>query len=476
MCSRTDNTETPEDHGETQSPRFTRRNHRLAVLNGIFGQIAIVFVHPELVLVGMIYALAGDAVEKRTLLYLAAVVTVVSKAGMLGPQLIVGSFLEHRRDKKPMYVMLLIIRAIAYCVMIGSVYLVGCDYVSMALGLGLFFAAYLVVCVCAGSSHVIYTDIIARIIPIGRMGRFIGLRNFLGLGLGMAAGFFVIQGTLTHVRLPHNYAVLITTGGFFAILAMAVFVKTRAPDGPRAKERTSLLQSLRRGFDWLKVDHNYRCYLWLRVAFRTNYLGLAFFIPYGIEHMCRSGDVTEVAALTGVMVATEKGSRWLTALLWGMVTDRRGFRTCLVGGGIGFMLMPVLALAAPHVPTLFEVGIPFTDAVLTLPLCVYLLALAAWGAAMQGSIIGGNRFYIGSAPPHRRISYMGFQNTVTSPLTLLPLAGAALAVRFGVGIIFWVVAAGSILYLVSALRMIPEHKAVAGRDEVVIDNFHVGGS
>ncbi|HUV39493.1 MAG TPA: hypothetical protein VMY39_07750, partial [Planctomycetota bacterium] len=141
-----------------------------------------------------------------------------------------------------------------------------------------------------------------------------------------------------------------------------------------------------------------------------------------------------------------------------------------------FLLMPVLALAAPRLPTVFELTLPGTDAVLTFPLCVYLLALAAWGAAIQASIIGGQRFTIGSAPPHRRISYMGFQNTVTSPLTLLPFAGAALAARFGVEVVFLIVVASSLLYLTSALRIIPEHKAVARRDGLLVDEFHAGGA
>jgi len=136
----------------------------------------------------------------------------------------------------------------------------------------------------------------------------------------------------------------------------------------------------------------------------------------------------------------------------------------------------MLALSAPHLPTGFETSVPFSSVVLTLPICVYLLALAAWGAAIQGSIVAGNRFYIGSAPPHRRISYMGFLNTVTSPLTLLPLAGAALAAQFGIETIFMVVLAASLLYLLDAVRMIPEHKAVARRDGVLIDEFHAGGA
>jgi len=474
--SRIESSSRPPGESQDLSLEDVRRNTRLGIVNGVLGQVAMVFVHPELVLVGMIYALASDTLGRTSLLYLAAAVTVVSKAGMLGPQLLVGSLLEHRSDKKPTYAKLMVLRAFCYGIMIIAVYLVGTDRVSMTWGLSVFFATYLVVCLCAGSGHGIYTDIIGRVIPIARLGRFIGLRNFLGGAAGFVASLFLLQAILGLLDLPLNYVVLIATGACFSIVAMVVLLKTHAPEGARAKERTTLLQSVRRGFDWIKVDHNYRCYLGLRIAFRINYLGLAFFFPYGKEQLCRSGDLSEVLALTGMMVAAERGSRWLTALFWGRLADRRGFRTCLVGVGIGFLLMPMLALSAPHLPTGFETSVPFSSVVLTLPICVYLLALAAWGAAIQGSIVAGNRFYIGSAPPHRRISYMGFLNTVTSPLTLLPLAGAALAAQFGIETIFMVVLAASLLYLLDAVRMIPEHKAVARRDGVLIDEFHAGGA
>ena len=470
MCSRTIEAESEAVPGVTQAAAIVRHNRRLGVLNGVIGQVGIDFLHPELILAGMIMALTGN-------IFLVALVTIISKAGMLAPQLLVGSFLEHRPRRRPYYYGLLVARGIGYILMVGSIYLMASGVISQNVGLTLFFAAYLWVCVCMGSAHVIFQDMVGRLIPIERLGGFLGTRSSIGGLLAFVTALAVVQPIVEWKAVPYNYLILFIIGSVVMIVASGIFCMTHEQDGPRAKERTTLRESLSRGFNWLRTDRNYRCYLWLRAAFRINYLGLAFFVPYGVERLQSARGASDVLALGGIMVAVHKLSRVLAALVWGKVADRRGFRTCLLGAGISFLLIPVLAPVAPTLPELFVVRVPFTKtAALNLPLCVYLLALAAWGAATQGSIIGGQRFLIGSAPPHRRISYVGFLNTVTSPLTLLPLAGAALAATFGLWTIFIVVAAASLLYLVNVLRMVPESKAVAGRDEGVADEFYDAGS
>ncbi|KPJ73180.1 MAG: hypothetical protein AMS14_06675 [Planctomycetes bacterium DG_20] len=183
---------------------------------------------------------------------------------------------------------------------------------------------------------------------------------------------------------------------------------------------------------------------------------MTFFIPYGEQTLRSSGDVAGVAVLGGLMVATFKLSRLASSAVWGWMADARGDRAVLIGAGIGFTVAPALALAAPVLPEAFRLPIPMTGRSLDLPLLVYLAALVAIGAAFQASIIGGNRFLVGRAPPRRRLSYVGFLNTVTSPLTLLPLLAAAVAGHFGMTMLFAVIVAAGLLYLFWAVRVRPE--------------------
>jgi hypothetical protein len=476
------------------APGHSRRNYVLGTLNGIVGAVSMDFIHPELILAGLVMALTGSY-------WLVALVTIINKAGSLVPQLQVGAYVEHKPRKRPFYVALTLVRLAAAAVLLVAIH-------SMPAGaawtLAAFFAAYLVWCVCGGAGHVIFLDMVGRLIPLRRVGTFFGTREFWGGILSLVAGWLIIQpildsnrglvareaaprptapsppdaydphagapapsaassvaarrvaDPLVRTRVADNYLLLAAVGGALSVLAMTLLAASREEPGPRARRPTTLRESLRRGFRWLREDPDYRAYFWLRISFRITYLALAFFIPFGVARLRYTAHPLGVVALGGIMLATIKGSRVLASALWGRVVDRLGDRACLVAAGSLFSLGPALMLLAPVLPHAFSLRVPFTDAVLDLPLAAYLVALAVVGAAFQASIIGGNRFLIGHAPPHRRISYVGFLNTVTSPLTLLPALGALVAQTLGVTALYVGIAGGGILFLVWALRLSPD--------------------
>ena len=428
----------------------TRRNFVLGILNGTVGAVAMDFMHPELILGGLIYALTESPM-------LVALVTIINKAGALVPQLFVSGHAEHLPRKRPIYVIMTVVRAAAGVGLVLAIWMLARGVNPMTLGL--FFGVFLVAQVSGGSGHVVFLDMTGRLIRHDLLGRFLGLRELVGGSLSLVAGLLVVQRVLERYELPHNYTVLAAVGVVLSTTAMLMLCAWREAPGPRARRRTTLRESVERGMRWLRSDHNYRLYFWLRVAFRVNYMALAFFIPYGAERLTRAGGAVGVAVLGGVLVATFKLSRVLSSLYWGRLADHAGYRSCLVGAGIGFTLAPLLALLAPELPAAFTVGIPLTRVVLDLPLCVFLGALATLGVGFQGSVIGGQRFLIVGAPAHRRISYGGFLNTLTSPLTLLPLAGGLVVRYLGAGTLFVALVGGGVLYLITASRMIPERAA-----------------
>jgi MFS family permease len=423
-----------------------RRNFRLGLLSGSLGTLAFDFLDPELVLAGMIYQLTHHN-------FLVALVVIMHKAGMLAPQLWVGSRLEHLPRKGRYFVAVTVVRAAALALVVGSIGIV--VHTGALWPLGLFFAAYLVSCASGGSGHVIFMDMAGRTIPAQRVGTFFGLRHFLGGLASVVVGLVLIQPVVAHVKLPLNYLILVAIGAAVSVASMTVWSLTKEDAGPTARRRGSLGESLRRGVRWLKEDRDYRAYLLLRVSFRICHVALVFFIPFGQERL-RYDSPGGIALLAGIMVASRKASRVGASLVWGRLVDRLGYRCAMLGGGICFALAPWLMLRAPQLPEAFRLVLPGLEGGLSLPICVYLLALMVHGAGQQGMIIGGSRFLVRSAPPHRRISYVGFMNTITSPLTLLPLLGAWVADAYGMDVLLVGVMGGGVLALAAALYMRPE--------------------
>ncbi len=416
-----------------------RRNHVLGVAAGAIGGMGQAFLRFELIFVGLIYALTESYM-------CVAIASVINKGGALAFQLLASTLLEHRPKKMPYYALIILLRATAYASLIGVMCLLTPD-VGPAL-LTLFFAVFLLTQIFGGTSHVLYMDMVGRMIPRHRLGSYFGARNFLGSALAIAAGLCIVQPLLKNVPLPSNYLLVVLIGAVLSTASMIVFTRCREEDGPSAKQRTTLRESLGRGAQWLRTDHNYRMYFWVRVTFRVNVLGFAFFIPYGSEKL--GGDPKSFALLGGLLVAIYQASRVLFSVVWGRLADRTGFRACFVGAGVCFVLAAALALLAPRLPAVFALPLPGLTTCLDLPLAVYLLALMAIGAGMQASMIGGSHFIVSCAPPDRRPSYLGFANTVTSPLALLAIPIALLAAHIDVPVVFLLPGLAS---LAAALRM-----------------------
>lgn len=428
-----------------ENARHSRRNHLLGVVSGMFAGTARDFLHPTLILAGLIYTLTGSTL-------LVALVTILNKAGVLAPQLLVSRFVEHTPRRRPYFIAVTVVRCTAFAALVGAMWLLSGS--TTTLTLTLFFAVYLLTRISGGVGHVIYTDMVGRLIPPHRVGAFLGMRRFLGGSLAILAGMAIIQPILSGVEFPGNYVLLAGIGTALVIVDMTTFSMCREEPGPSADDPTTVGESLRRGMEWLKEDRNYRCYFWMRVAFRINYLALAFFIPYGTEQL-ESG--AGMALLGGIMVATMKLSRVGGSALWGKVADLKGSRATLIGAGAFMLMAPALALLAPMLPPVFAFPLPGVERSLDLPLLVYLLALASMGFGIQANGIGGKRFLITSAPKERRPSYVAFLNTITSPLTLLPLLGAWVAQQAGMRVLFALLLGGGLLSLTSALRMNPTH-------------------
>jgi MFS family permease len=432
------------------SPRapHVKRNYRLGIAGGSLATVANDFIDPELILAGLIYASTGSKM-------LVGILAIMNKLGGLGPQLLAGSLLEHRKDKMSWYIWAMVIRAFALASLTASIFMLAKGFNTFTVTL--FMLSYLVICICGGFTYVITMDMIGRMIPPGKLGAYLGFRNFGGQAIAIVAGIFVIQPILGKGG-NYSYFILAIIGSLLVMISMMMFSLCKDHEHKTASRPSSMLMSLRRGFKWVRIDRNYRLFFWQRVMFRFEYLGLAFFIPYGKDVLMKESG-TNIAILGGVMVATMKASRMVASIMWAKTMDPRKCKLCLLCGGAGFAVAAALALVAPVLPIVYHVALPMTHLGLTLPLTIYLLALAMLGLANESLNIGGDTFVMSSAPGHRRLTYVAFTNTVTSPLTLLPILVAWIANLIGVTSIFFVVLASGLTTVWLARKMTYVQKA-----------------
>lgn len=422
---------------------YAPQNHLRGVIAGSINRPAMNFIHPELIIGGMIFALTGSTV-------LVAVALIINKAGAFVPQLLVSSFLEHHNRRRPFYVFISIARAVLMIALTGSIWLLSLGVTP--LHLTLFFIAYLFLCLANGMTQIIFNDMAGRLIFPHRVGSFLGMRMFLGGGVGIVAGIAVIQPILSTWSIPTSNAILASIATVLLIVGMTIWCFCREEPGDSAKNPTTLKETIRRGMKWLREDKSYRNFLWLRMGFRVSYLALVFFIPYGQQQLSHQSKA-DIVVLGGIMVAIYQLADVLASGVWGKVTDRLGSRTTLIGSSVLMFLAPTLALIAPALPRAFVFDLPYLSTAFDLPLIVYLLGLATLGVGIRGLMIGGNRFLIITAPPHRRPSYFAFVNTLSCPLTVLPLVGAWLGQVAGMPALFVFAGAGSLICFISALHM-----------------------
>jgi MFS family permease len=430
-----------------------RRNHSLGVTAGTFAGMAVVFFQPELIIGGLIYALTGST-------WVLALVPIINKAGGLTPQLLAGTRMEHLARRRPLFVLLTFIRVTGFAALTFTVYLL---YLHPgAWTLSLFLGLYLLICVSGGTTYVVFMDMVGRLIPTHRVGSFLGMRQMLGGGMGVLLALLVLHPILSspHLELPLNYLVVFGIGTLLVALDMGTFTFCREEPSEAPANRTTLGQSLRRGIQWIQHDHNYRCYLYSRVAFRIAYLGLAFFIPYGTIRLGYGKDPRALAELAGIMIAMARLISIASSAAWGRLADHYGSRVTMIAGGGFLTLAPLIALSSPQMPEAFSLPLPFSKVSLTLPLLTWLLSLAAFWTGIRANILGGHRFLVIHAPPSQRAAYVAFNNTITSPLTLLPLAGAWLAETGGMDALFVGVACGGLLSIFAAWRMHPDTTAL----------------
>ncbi|MEI2610848.1 MAG: MFS transporter [Candidatus Promineifilaceae bacterium] len=326
---------------------------------------------------------------------------VIAQGGWFLPQLFTANLVEQLARKKPVVVnlgffterlpMWLIVLAAAFAL------------ISPPLALALFFIGYTWHGLGAGVIATAWQDMLARVFPVNRRGRFFGTTIFLGAGLG-TAGASLSAWLLKNYPFPQNFIICFFIVAAFINISWVFLSLTREPVQPApTHKRPETRQYLAELPILLRQDKNFSRFLLARLFLAFSNMGTGFLTLAAI-HRWHVTDST-----VGWYTAATLLGQTISNLFFGFLSDRYGHKVSLVLSGVAALLSFALAWLAPDPSWYFAI-------------------FALQGVSSGGILVSGMMMVLEFSPPHRRPTYSGLANTGVGVVSAAaPLFGTLLA-------------------------------------------------
>lgn len=271
-----------------------------------------------------------------------------------------------------------------------------------ALALAIFFICYAWHGLGAGAIGSAWQDLIARMFPVERRGRFIGLTNFIGAGMG-ALGGIVSTWLLQNYAFPTNFIALFLIAATAVLISWFWLALAREPVQKAAVPRRSTIEYLTSLPELLRRDHNFRRFLVARLLMALGGMGMGF---------------VTVSALHRWSVPDSTAGLYTIAFLGGQTVGNIGFG--LLADRYGHKLSLELAISAAALGFAVALAAPTAD--------WYFLAFALLGIAASAGFGSALLVVMEFCEPQRRPTYVGIAGTGVGLVGIVaPLLGAMLA-------------------------------------------------
>jgi len=332
---------------------------------------------------------------------LIGLIPVLGTAGYLVPQLFTANVIERAPLKKFFPVNLgFFTERLPVFLLAPSAYFLATSQPDLALVS--FFMLFAWHTIGAGLIVVGWQDMIAKIFPVDKRGRFFGISNFLGNGTGIL-GALAVPFMLKKYTFPLGFVFS------FAIAAVLIFISwvflalAREPAVYSTRPPVSQLDYLRSLPAILRRDRNFRLFLLSMFIFSLSGMATGFLVVYAKE----TWNLTDAQA-GGYVIALQVGLA-LANLFFGLLSDRKGHKLSLEICGLLSVLSLVLAIIAPG------------------PLWFYPIFFFR-GAVNGGTFISGISIVYEFTGSENRPTYIGLANTISGAAgAIAPLIGGLIA-------------------------------------------------
>lgn len=341
---------------------------------------------------------------------LIGLVPAIGQAGWLLPQLFTANYVERLPLKKPVVVRIgLVTERLPLLFMSLSALWLAAERPGMATVALL--ATHIWFVFGAGLIATAWQDMIAKVIPVDRRGRFYGIANFCGNGMGAlgATGSALI---LERYPFPQNFALCFLLAFIFVFVSWLFIALTREPPLQSRKPRVSQWEYLRRLPAVLRSDANFSRFLLARVISSLGGMGIGFVSVYAIRHWGLPDG--QVGVFTAVMLAAQT----VCNLVFGFLADRHGHKLGLELAMMSGALAMAVAWLAPSPGWLY-------------------LTFAGIGATTAGFIISGMMIVFEFTGAEDRPTYIGLANTIGGAFSgIAPLLGGWIAGHWDYPLLF----------------------------------------
>ena len=254
----------------------------------------------------------------------------------------------------------------------------------------------------AGLIIVGWQDMIAKIIPVDKRGRFFGITNFIGNGTGIL-GALAVPFVLEKFTFPLGFVFSFTVTAVLIFLSWVFLSLTREPAVHSSKPPVSQLDYMRSLPEVLRRDRNFRMYLLSQIIFSLSGMATGFLVVYSVK----TWNMPDAEA-SGFTVAMQIGLA-LANLFFGFLADRKGHKLSLEISWLLSALSLILAIIAPS------------------PLWFFLIFFLR-GAVSAGTFISGFSIVYEFTSAENRPTYIGLANTIPGVAgSIAPLIGGWLA-------------------------------------------------
>ncbi len=338
------------------------------------------------------------------------------------PQLFTAFYLQGKRRKKFLYDITAIFRFLALLIISFLIYF----YPHNILFLFLFFL--FIYHITGGIAGLPFMDIVARTIKPSKQHLFWGLRISIG-GLLSIGGGFLIKFILSKYSFPLNFSLLFFLSTIFVGIGLYSFCIFYEPVDEIKKYQKDFLKFLQNGFKTILNDKKFVTLFTLRVLSGISLALEPFFIVY----------VTKVLkvniALSGLLIAFRMAGLLVSNFLWDYVQRKKSLKHLFVISSLLGIIIPFIAFLGS-----FKHFLIF----------ILFFLNGIFYSAIQ---VASPSLLLTISPAQERGTYIGFYNTLLSPVYFFPIINGLIIDKISFNFAFGLSSFVSLISLFLSLKL-----------------------